>query len=102
MDLLDCYDRMLSMHTVDGRQHAVSQPADTGSSRTPAGDAFSELVVRVFRVNGLLVAAGDDLAGREGQSTARWQVLAMVEDEPRSVAHIARFLGLARQSVQRL
>jgi DNA-binding MarR family transcriptional regulator len=90
------------MHTVRKRQDAVSQMADTMVARTPAGDAFSELVVRAFRLNGLLAAAGDALARPAGQTSARWQVLAMVEDAPRTVARIARTLGLARQSVQRV
>ena len=76
-----------------------TEPSD---ARTPAGDAFSGLVIRVFQLNGRLGAAGDALAKPAGQSTARWQVLASIEDAPRTVAHIARALGLARQSVQRV
>jgi DNA-binding MarR family transcriptional regulator len=56
----------------------------------------------VLRLAGLLTAAGDALARPAGQSTARWQVLAAVEGQPASVAGIARALGLARQSVQRV
>ena len=52
-------------------------------------------------MNGLLAGAGDAIARPAGQSAARWQVLAMVEDGPRTVAAIARTLGMARQSVQR-
>jgi DNA-binding MarR family transcriptional regulator len=58
--------------------------------------------VRLFRLNGLLAAEGETLARPTGQTTARWQVLAMVEDAPLTVAQIARTLGLARQSVQRV
>ncbi len=57
---------------------------------------------RVFRLNGLLAAEGDALARPAGQTTARWQLLAMVENEPATVARTARTLGLARQSVQRV
>lgn len=71
-------------------------------SRTPAGDALSELVVHVFRLNGLLVSTGDSLAQPAGQTSARWRVLATVEDEPSTIAQIARSWGLARQSVQRV
>jgi DNA-binding MarR family transcriptional regulator len=87
----------------DGRQDAVihdAAPAD--ERRTPAGEAFSGLVVRVFRLNGLLAAAGDGLARPAGQSSARWQVLAMIEERDHTVAETARTLGLARQSVQRI
>lgn len=70
--------------------------------RTPAGDAFSDLVFRILRLHGPLIAAGNALAGPAGQSSARWQVLAAIEDKPATVAEIARSFGLARQSVQRL
>ena len=86
------------MSKVPDRQHTVN----IRPSRTPAGDAFSGLAFRVLRLAGLLEAAGDALARPAGQSTARWQVLAAVEGEPASVAGIARALGLARQSVQRV
>jgi DNA-binding MarR family transcriptional regulator len=70
--------------------------------RTEAGQAFSELVVRVFRLDGLLTAAGDALAEPVGQTTARWRVLAAVEREPLSVSAVAHAWSLARQSVQRI
>lgn len=37
-----------------------------------------------------------------GQTFARWQVLAAVEETPLSVAQIARAMNLTRQSVQRV
>ncbi len=80
------------------RQYAVKQP----ERRSVAGEAFSELVVQVFRLDGALSAAGDALAEPAGQTTARWRVLAAVEHEGRSVAQIARAWSLARQSVQRV
>lgn len=79
------------------RQRAVK----TGE-RTAAGDAFSQVAFRVLRLAGLLGTAGDQLAAPAGQSSARWQVLAAVEDAPATVAQIARMLGLKRQSVQRV
>lgn len=81
------------------RQHAVNIK---DAPRSDAGDAFSSLVIHVFRLNGLLLAAGDRLASAAGQTSARWQVLAAVDKTPSSVAHIARALNLARQSVQRV
>ena len=93
------------MSSVPDRQHAVNTlPTENvpDDARTAAGDAFSGLVIRVFRLAGLLAAEGDALARPAGQTTARWQVLAAVDDAPRSVAEIARVLGLARQSVQRV
>jgi DNA-binding MarR family transcriptional regulator len=82
------------------RQHAVNKK--DRPARSPAGDAFSGLAFRVLRLGGLLTAAGDGLAKPAGQTSARWQVLAAVEHGPATVAQIARALGLARQSVQRV
>jgi DNA-binding MarR family transcriptional regulator len=62
----------------------------------------SQLTVLVFRLNGMLTAAGDALAQPDGQTSARWRVLAAVEHEPMTVAQIARAWSLARQSVQRV
>jgi len=58
--------------------------------------------VQVLQLAGALEAAGNDLARPAGQSAARWQVLAAVEDEPATVAAVARLLALTRQSVQRV
>jgi len=55
-----------------------------------------------MRLGGLIEVAGDALARPAGQSSARWQVLAAAENGPVTVAGIARLLGLARQSVQRV
>jgi DNA-binding MarR family transcriptional regulator len=86
---------------VTTRQHAVNLEVER-EARTPAAEAFSELVVQVFRLDGILAAAGDALAKPAGQTTARWRVLAAIEHAPATVAQIARAWGLARQSVQRV
>jgi DNA-binding MarR family transcriptional regulator len=62
----------------------------------------SLLAVQVLRLAGMLIDAGDALAAPSGQTSARWRVLAVVEEEPATVATIARALGQARQSVQRI
>ena len=64
------------------------------------GLEFSELLVEVFRVNGLLLSAGDQLARPAGLTSARWQVLGVVDHEPATVAQVARIMGLTRQTVQ--
>jgi DNA-binding MarR family transcriptional regulator len=64
------------------------------------GWAFSELLVEVFRVNGLLLAAGDALTRPAGLTSARWQVLGVVDHGPTTVAKVARTMGLTRQAVQ--
>jgi DNA-binding MarR family transcriptional regulator len=74
----------------------------TPKRRTPAGDAVSQLAVQVLKLAGMLIDAGDALAAPSGQTSARWRVLATIEDEPATVATIARTLGQARQSVQRV
>lgn len=86
--------------TVAKRQHAVKGP--TRPPRTAAGDAFTTLVVQVARLGGQFTAKGEELAVLGGQTLARWVVLDAAEDGPASVAQIARRLGMARQSVQRV
>ena len=56
-------------------------------------------VVRLIRN---LTAAGEALARPAGQTLARWLVLEAVQDQPATVAQIARDMHLARQGVQRL
>lgn len=69
---------------------------------TAEGAAFTELLLEVFRLNGLLLDAGDRLTRPLGLSSARWQVLGVVEHGPVTVSRISRVMGLARQSVQQL
>lgn len=70
--------------------------------RSAAGDALTELVLKVFRLNGRFLAVAEQISAGTGLSAARWQVLGAVLPEPLSVAGVARNMGLARQSVQRL
>ena len=97
-------DRILSMTTIPGRQYPVNHAgaAAAAPTRTPAGDALSAVAIRIIQLYGLLIAAGDALARPAGQTSARWQVLAGIEDAPTTVASLARQLGFARQSVQRV
>ena len=86
------------------------QPAITPSSkrsgsrlrRSPAGDELTALVLQVFRLNGRLLDVADRITAGTPLTAARWQVLGAVLPGPQSVAGIARSMGLARQSVQRL
>ena len=68
---------------------------------TPAGEAFTRLVLLVFRLNGLLLEAGDRLTEPTGLTSARWQVMGVIDHGPQTVAGTARIMGLTRQSVQR-
>jgi DNA-binding MarR family transcriptional regulator len=69
--------------------------------RSPEADAMSGLILEVFRLNRLLLDAGDALAEPAGLTSARWQVLGVVEHGPIPAAHVARTMGLTRQGVQR-
>jgi len=73
-------------------------------TRTPAGDAVTDLVLPVFELNGEFLAAAELITRPVGLTPAWWQVLGATLDEPLPVAEIARRvgLGLARQSVQRV
>jgi len=72
------------------------------SARTAAGDAATAVVLEIFRVNGLVLAAGSHLAAQEGLTAARWQVMGAVAlaGRPLTVPQIARRMGLTRQAVQ--
>ena len=83
------------------RQHTVKSENRAPAARTPAGDALGAVAIRVLRLAGPLTAR-DALARPAGQTSARWQVLAALENAPATVADVARMLGLARQSVQRV
>ncbi len=65
-------------------------------------DPFSALALNVFRLKGLFTSVGDQITASVGQSSARWQVLGRIHYEPRTVAQMARDMGNARQSVQRI
>jgi DNA-binding MarR family transcriptional regulator len=69
---------------------------------TEEGEAFTELVLEVFRLNGLALEAGDRLTEPLGLSSARWQVLGVVDHAPAPVANVARLMGLSRQGVQQI
>jgi DNA-binding MarR family transcriptional regulator len=74
------------------------------TKRTPAGDALTEFILDLFRLNGLLLTAGDRLVARLGLTSARWQILGAIvaAERPQPVAWLARDLGAARQNVQRI
>ena len=65
-------------------------------------DPLSRFVINIFRINGALMRNGDRITKSIGQSSARWHVLGQASFEPQTVAAIARNMGHARQSVQRV
>jgi DNA-binding MarR family transcriptional regulator len=76
----------------------------TKPKRTPAGEALSDLMLDLFRLNSLLLTAGDRLVARLGLTSARWQILGAIvaAESPQPVAWLARNLGANRQNVQRI
>jgi DNA-binding MarR family transcriptional regulator len=64
-------------------------------------DAWTRFAMSVFKINGLIIRAGEGITNPIGQSSARWQVLGRAY-EPTTVSKIAQDLGHARQSVQRI
>lgn len=68
---------------------------------TAKAAAFTELVLEVFRLNGALLAVGDELGADLGLTSARWQVMGALADKAQTVPQIARAMGLTRQGVQR-
>ena len=65
-------------------------------------EAYRLLMADVYELAGRSRRTSEALARSLGQSVARWHLLSVVSDGPRSVAGAARRLGLARQSVQRV
>jgi len=60
------------------------------------------LVADVFELAAAFRRAGEDIAKKVGQTQARWQVLSNASTSDKSVPQLARRLGYARQSVQRV
>jgi DNA-binding MarR family transcriptional regulator len=74
------------------------------AKRTPEGDALTDLVLDLFRLDSLFLIAGDRLVAPLGLTSARWQVLGAIvaAERPQPVAWLARDLGCNRQNVQRI
>jgi DNA-binding MarR family transcriptional regulator len=74
------------------------------TKRTPSGDALSNLMLDLFRINSLLSTSGDRLVAGLGLTSARWQILGTIvaAARPEPVAWLARNLGANRQNVQRI
>jgi DNA-binding MarR family transcriptional regulator len=66
--------------------------------RTVVGDLTRD----VFEAAAAVRDVGERLARTAGQSLARWQLLYLLDAQPRTVPSVARRLGLARQSIQRV
>ena len=62
----------------------------------------SELILKVFRVNGELLQFGDRITKPLGITSARWQIMGALVGGERTVPQIARRMGLQRQGVHRI
>jgi DNA-binding MarR family transcriptional regulator len=65
-------------------------------------DPWTKFALSIFKLNGLINEAGEAIARPIGQSSARWHILGRVCVQPQTVAQMARNMGHARQSVQRI
>ena len=63
---------------------------------------FTDAALTAFRLNGQFLALAETLARPAGLTASWWQVLGAVLREPLTVSGIARDMGMARQSVQRV
>jgi DNA-binding MarR family transcriptional regulator len=71
---------------------------------SPKRMLFLDLVLSIFRLNGLLIAEGDDMTETLGLTSARWKVIGVIalSNSGLTVPGIARVLGQSRQAVQRI
>jgi DNA-binding MarR family transcriptional regulator len=89
---------------VDARGGRIPPRADWPEPvpHTEAGALLTEVILTTFRLNARLLEAAQGLGANGGLTAAWWQVLGGVLDQPRSVAGIARRMGMTRQGVQRV
>src|SRR5579862_6511799 len=82
----------------------MPQSPRSSTKPSPAGEAVTDLILNLFRVNNMLLTAGDRLVQGLGLTSARWQVLGAIAyaDRPQPVAWLARDMGANRQNVQRI
>jgi DNA-binding MarR family transcriptional regulator len=71
---------------------------------SPKRKLFLDLVLSIFRLSGLLQAAGDQMAEGVGLTSARWKVIGVIalSNGGVTVPGIGRALGQSRQAVQRI
>jgi DNA-binding MarR family transcriptional regulator len=76
----------------------------TDATGDALGNALTDLVLTMFRVNNLTLTWGDRLVAPFGLTSARWQILGAIAlaERPQPVAWLARDLGANRQNVQRI
>lgn len=91
--LLNRHDTVISILSIMDKDKPVTQE-DLVAHRL--------LIAEVYELAGESRRSSETQTRELGQTAARWNVLSVVSDGPRTVASAARRLGLARQSVQRV
>lgn len=73
-------------------------------SKPQKAELFTDVVLEVFKLGGLLVGEGDQMGAEYNVTSARWKILGalFLAGEPQTVPQIAKTMGLTRQAVQRL
>jgi DNA-binding MarR family transcriptional regulator len=77
------------------RQPGVKFPSDGVDT------ALASFIADVLELAGRFRQSADDIARREGQTSARWYALSVFSGDPLTVSHAARRLGTTRQALQR-
>jgi len=72
--------------------------------RSNKGKILTDVILEIFRLHGILLTEGDELSGKVGLSSARWEVLGAIalNGGELTVSQISKIMGQARQSVQRI
>jgi DNA-binding MarR family transcriptional regulator len=72
--------------------------------KTPASNAFTDLIRTAIRINATLQKSGTRLMRGTGITNARWQLLSelFALEQRVTVSELARHMGVSRQAIQRL
>lgn len=75
----------------------------TPTTPEPGAAAVTQLVLRVFRLNGALLHSGDQLVAPLGLTSTRWQMLGAIAlaGTPLTAPQIAEAMGVTRQGAQK-
>lgn len=66
-------------------------------------ELMTQIALAVFRINGRLLARGDELVAPLALTSARWQMLGAIAlaGQPQTVPQIAEAMGVTRQGAQK-
>ncbi len=71
----------------------------TSDIHTKNGRELTELISEIFKINGRLLRAGDEISREFEITSPRWQVFRAIDAQPKTVSQIARQYELTRQGV---